>query len=272
MGRIIAKVNIRFVKGRDAKTGKRFYIDKSSGKSMKKNSWYRARESYRKELSAANSTLKRNLLRQRTAHRGNYELGSYTRREGTVWQRNLSGFASRVSEKIHKALQLAQREIMEHADKQRGYRNLTGNLITSTMSALYHGRRAPELMQLPSVAGRGTQRGKLSKTGYKGVYKIRQFGTGEIRLFPSKYLIQTNRRHARAEATEKLLGNSHGGLGRNTRGDIVSAIILTTGTEYADYLEKQAGLNVLSSTKRVAGRIVRKHLSQLLKSNKQSRR
>jgi hypothetical protein len=272
MGRILAKVNIRFVKGRDAKTGKRFYIDKSSGKSMKRNSWYRARESYRKELSSANNTLKRNLLRQSIAHRGNYELGSYSRREGTAWQRNLSGFARGVSDKIHKALQIAQREIMEHADTHRRYQNLTGNLITSTMSALYHGRRTPEIMQLPSVEGRGTDRGKLSKTSYKGVYKVKQFGTGNIRLYPSKYLIPTNRRHARAEAKEKLLGYDHGGLGRNSRGDIVSAIILTTGTEYADYLEQQAGLNVLSSTRRAAGRIVRKHLAQLLKSNKQRRR
>ena len=274
MGIIDVKVKARFYTKEGPKGNIKYVGVNKLGKPMlmDKNQWYKARLKYKSELTRKRNTFRRNLQRQRAAERAGSSLGSYSKREGTAWQRNLQGFSRSVSDKIHKGLQLAQREIMEHADRYRGYDNLTGNLITSTMSALYHGARAPELMQLPSVEGKGTSRGKLSRTGYKGMYAVKQFGTGETRLFPAKYLIQTNRRHARAEAREKLLGYNSRGLGRNSRGDIVSAIILTTGTEYADYLEQKAGLNVLSRTRRVAGKIVRKHILHLLKSNKQSRR
>lgn len=208
------------------------------------------------------------------AYKGGYKLGDYKGApSGSVYAGVLKGLSDRIDAAINKALRDAQIEIMEHADKNRKYPNLQGDLITSTMSALYHGTRSPVLMQLPSVAGR-TSTGKymLRPSKFKGAYKVRHFDTGEIVYYPaSKVKADNPRRKGRAVAKEKLMGEYRGGkqgIGRDQHGNVMSAIVLTTGTEHASLLEQYRGLNVLSATRRVARKIVKSHIGKYLKQIK----
>lgn len=216
----------------------------------------------------------RQYRRAAAAYKGGYKLGSYRRPDGAIFPHVLTTLSKSIDEKIHKGLLEAQKEIMQHADDNRHYTNLKGDTYTSTMSALYHGTRTPILMQLPSARGKtSTGRYMLQKGGKRsGSHKVKLFDTGEYIYYPKSKVIAVNpAKKGYDVAVEKLMGYYQGhrqGLGRDKHGNVMSSIVLTTGTEHASLIEKRRGLNVLSATRRVARKIVLSHIGKYLKNIK----
>ena len=204
------------------------------------------------------------------AYKGGYKLGDYKRPDGAVFPRALFTLDKKLDKLIHKGLMAAQEEIMQHADEHKNYPNLKGDTYTSTMSALFHGTRQPILMQLPgAVSKTSTGRYMLQKgTKRTGSFKVKHFDTGEYVYYPlSKVTADNPKKKGYDVAVEKLMGLYKGrkqGLGRDTHGNVMSAIVLTTGTEHAKLLESYRVLNVLRATRRAARKIVIKHIGKYL--------
>lgn len=182
---------------------------------------------------------------------------------------------SSIPEKVMKATMIAlyeaQRELMQHAEANIGYQNLTGNTATSTLSALYFGLRAHgkpmNIMGMPTYKGRRPTHKKLPLKSWRNrrrLVKIRLFDTGEKRYFnPNDFVIPTSDGYGKAYAIEQLRKWSMPSSKKD--GTRYSGFMLTTGTEYTPFLEKVRHLNVITATKREAKRIVKRHLANVLK-------
>ena len=208
------------------------------------------------------------------AYKGGYKLGDYSRPDGAIFPQVLTTLSKSLDTAIHKGLLAAQVEIMEHAEKHKKYPNLKGDTYTSTISAIFHGTRPPILMQLPGAKGKKSTGKYMLQKGTKrsGSFRVRHFDTGQYVYYPKSKVVADNpKKKGYDVAVEKLLGMYKGrkqGLGRDTHGNAMSAIVLTTGTEHAKLLESYRNLNVLSATKRVARKIVKNHIGKFLKDIK----
>lgn len=186
------------------------------------------------------------------------------------WERNMQGFSAWAGVKLQAALVRAQEELMELAEKQKRYSNLTGNTYVSTMSVAIMGTRFRNLMGLPGAQGRRATRKKLAGRRKGASYVVRLFDNPEETIkYKNPNIVPTSARYAIDDVRKKL---NEVNFGRNAHNQVISGILLTTGTEYTSYLEKELGLNVISATKRRAGSIVRKHLLPLIKKYKQKRK
>lgn len=254
------QVNARFIK----QTSQAF--SKNTGKWHKKHTYI--------DTKTGEVLSRRQWFRERAAYRGGYKLGDFKAPNGAIAPLALTTLSKSIDAQIHKGLLAAQADIMAHADKSRKYPNLKGDTYTSTMSALYHGTRPPLLMQLPSAQGKtSTGRYMLQKgTKRSGSYRVKHFDTGEYIYYPKSKVVAVNPpKKGYDVAVEKLKGNYKGGkqgLGRDKHGNVMSSIVLTTGTEHAALLERYRSLNVLSATRLVAKKIVIQHIGKYLKQIK----
>lgn len=194
------------------------------------------------------------------------------------WAERLINLPRRTNERIKSALLDAQIEIMEHADKARGYHNLTGNTITSTVSGVYFGLRKPVLMGLPSVNGRRPTRPKFrGKKSGKYRYRSRWFDNPNVwRSLPAYMVVETSGKYADKEVRERLSGLKLPNTGKTANVTLngktytrsynrVSGFILDVGVEYKDILESK-GLNVVGETKKIAGKVVSRHIRSILRN------
>ena len=189
-----------------------------------------------------------------------------------VWWDRLNGLPTRVNKQIEQALSNAQMEIMEEVDSRRGYKNLTGNTITSTMSAIHFGNRKPILMGLPSVRGRRPTRGKLGGKaprisngryrGARGYWRVKWFDhPTQWKTVPeSNVPIPTNHGHADDEIRRRLLAKNPT-FDKHNR---TSSFILDVGVEYKNYLEEK-GQTVIGVTQQMANAIIMKEIRSCMR-------
>jgi hypothetical protein len=149
----------------------------------------------------------------------------------------------RVEQEFGRRMFIAFREmgdwLIKDAEAQAGYRNLTGNTITSIACGVY---RNYMLQEIYYIDGKNPPiREKLVQGEY--VVDFLDYDGNVRRFFKAEI-------------------DTDGGFGRNTAASFLlshrpghpDGIVITTGTEYSEFLESVLELNVLTDTQQTARR------------------
>lgn len=129
------------------------------------------------------------------------------------------------------------RSLLDDAMVSAEYRNLTGNTITSLAFGLYRNFGLSEVIYLEGL--KPALRVKLTKG--ETVYSFMDYDSNNRPYFRAD--IDTDGGYGEATSMRFL---------QSYRPKTAQGIVLTTGTEYSEYLEQELGLNVLTETRDVA--------------------
>lgn len=151
---------------------------------------------------------------------------------------------------IFRALFAIGRHLINDAEAQAEYRNLTGNLITSLSFGLYVNHSLREVMFIDGK--KAPLRVKLTKG--ESVYKFMDYDGGYRSYFTAD-------------------ADSDGGYGsssvirffRSYNPRRPFEVVISTGAEYAVFLERELGLNVLTDTHLVARTVSKRLIKQHMK-------
>lgn len=126
------------------------------------------------------------------------------------------------------------RELLEDARMSAEYRNLTGNTITSLAFGLYRNFVLSEVIYIEGL--QPAIRAKLRKGEV-----VRNFIDYDSNLRPYfRANVDTDAGYGETTSMQFL---------QSCRPKTANGIIITTGTEYSEYLEQELGLNVLTETR-----------------------
>lgn len=126
------------------------------------------------------------------------------------------------------------RSLLDDAMVSAEYRNLTGNTITSLAFGLYRNFGLSEVIYLEGL--KPAIRVKLNKG--ETVYSFIDYDSNYRPYFRGD--VATDGGYGEATSMRFL---------QSYRPSTSQGIVITTGTEYSEYLEQELGLNVLTETK-----------------------
>ena len=130
--------------------------------------------------------------------------------------------------------------LLKDAMESKEHGDLTGNTLTSFTAGVYRDNKLVKTINLLTVSSLERPRlKKLSKDD--GFISVERYDDGEIMIVNSNSLIETDKRYGYQTAKDFLKSYSP----NNVKG---WSVVLTTGTEYSEYIEETRNLNVLTET------------------------
>nr|DAV38592.1 MAG TPA: hypothetical protein [Caudoviricetes sp.] len=154
-----------------------------------------------------------------------------------------------ITQQIVECLTRSAYALLVDAETAKEYHNLTGNTLTSYAVGIYANgtlKRIVSMYDADNVAKPTSV--KLSRGDGKGVVIVEDYDSGRFIPVKRGYLTDTDGGYGLA--TSKSFLSSYKPSNRGF------SMVMCTGTEYSEFLEKNKGLNVLTETFMIAPRTV----------------
>lgn len=134
----------------------------------------------------------------------------------------------------------AASSLLVDAMSRKEFRDLTGNTLTSFVAGIYNNKILQNTITLLDVYSlEHPAMAKLSNDD--GIVQIERYDDGTIVTVDTKSFVETDKRFGVDTAKDFLVKYSPS----NPKG---WSLVITTGTEYSEYIEETRKLNVLTET------------------------
>lgn len=139
-------------------------------------------------------------------------------------------------------------ELVVDAVRSKEHGDLTGNTITSYSAGIYNNRQLVDVVRVIDILGmEQPTRNKLTYDSIK-IYVLNRYDNGQKVAISGASLVKTDEGYG-FDTAETFL--------RSLKVGFKSwCIVVTTGTEYSNYIETSRNLNVLTETFLDAGSII----------------
>lgn len=147
--------------------------------------------------------------------------------------------------------------LLVHAETNKEYHNLTGNTLTSYMCGIYVDGKLRKIVTMydADMGIDRPKRGKLYRGSGSGTVYVEDYDTGKY-VHVKKYTLAETDRDYGENTSRKFLLSYKAPLNH-------VCLVMTTGTEYSEYLESVKRLDVFTHTYQDAASIIKNHWKKI---------